>query len=314
MPESRPEGDRVAICIITFQRPVGLARLLLALEQLRFRRERPSVEIVVVDNDVEESARSVCERFEKLLRWPLRYRVQPIRGIPCARNMAVSMVSSRTDFVAFVDDDEVPEPVWLDELLWVRRKHAADLVAGPVIPWFEVAPPDWVKQGHFFERSRWSTGTPIFRAHTGNMLVRRHLLGGIRPFDERLALTGGSDSLLTRRLCRQGVRAVWADKAVVSEWVPMSRVNARWICERSFRTGANLTFIRKEFHALPRAWGATAAFSVVWVVAASLQVPQALLGEPARAIEGSRCLCRALGLVAGLLGVRFDEYKRVHGE
>ena len=46
-------------------------------------------------------------------------------------------------------------------------------------------------------------------------------------FDERMALSGGSDVELFRRFAAQGHSIVWADEAVVFEWVPRSRANAR---------------------------------------------------------------------------------------
>ena len=52
------------------------------------------------------------------------HRVEGRRGIPQARNAAVAVALERADFVAFIDDDEVPSPLWLAELLRLRAELA----------------------------------------------------------------------------------------------------------------------------------------------------------------------------------------------
>ena len=54
----------VTVCVATCQRPVGLARLLSSLEQLAVPAG-VELEIVVVDNDPERSARDVLARLQE---------------------------------------------------------------------------------------------------------------------------------------------------------------------------------------------------------------------------------------------------------
>jgi glycosyltransferase involved in cell wall biosynthesis len=64
--------------------------------------------------------------------WPLRYVVEPRRGLSFVRNRAISEArAARADFVAFLDDDEVATAPWLTELLRVQGRYAADVVTGP---------------------------------------------------------------------------------------------------------------------------------------------------------------------------------------
>jgi succinoglycan biosynthesis protein ExoM len=62
----------LAICIITFRRPAGLARLLDGLRAIE-RPEGAEVSVVVVDNDPEGSAAAVADAARIALAWPLRY-------------------------------------------------------------------------------------------------------------------------------------------------------------------------------------------------------------------------------------------------
>jgi succinoglycan biosynthesis protein ExoM len=123
---------RVAVCIGTFRRPEGLRRLLQALDALRFERlPRPDLVIVVVDNDPAGSARAVCDSIAPTVRYTIRYEIEATPGISHVRNRAARLARDQADLVAYLDDDEVPEPRWLEELLVVQQAHAADVVAGP---------------------------------------------------------------------------------------------------------------------------------------------------------------------------------------
>ncbi|MEO0842606.1 MAG: glycosyltransferase family 2 protein, partial [Cyanobacteria bacterium J06643_5] len=63
---------QVAICIITCKRYEGLKRLLNGLNQLEFKLcKTPSVEIIVVDNDEDGSARQLCQQMNLQIQWGL---------------------------------------------------------------------------------------------------------------------------------------------------------------------------------------------------------------------------------------------------
>src|SRR5262249_11538459 len=157
---------RIAICIGTFHRTELLRELLDSLSRLTFRHCRPpAIEVIVVDNDPDGSAREVCVNAERAL-W-LRYVVEPRRGIAHVRNRAVQE-AAQCDFIAFIDDDEVVSPQWLDELLWVRANYALDIVSGPVRPNFVGEIPDWVKTSECFNRAEFPTGTLQDRCSTSN--------------------------------------------------------------------------------------------------------------------------------------------------
>ena len=140
---------RVAICISTFRRQKLLRELLNGIGKLSFRKvSPPELAIVVVDTpDQTGSVQKVCETVS--LPWPIKYVVEPRRGLTYARNRAIAEAGS-VDFVAFIDDDEVPSPEWLDELLWAQAEFSADVVSGPVSPHYGPGVAGWIKAGGFF--------------------------------------------------------------------------------------------------------------------------------------------------------------------
>ena len=332
------------MCIITYKRPEGLKRLLEGLNKLAFNKcKAPELEVIVVDNDAAGSACKFCEETRLGSNWSLKYFIEPRRGIPYARNKAVACArEGHADFVAFIDDDEVPDLSWLDALLYVQRLYQADVVAGPVLPHFTVPVAPWVTQGKFFHRRRMPTGTPVEWAGTGNVLVRSEVfekMGEI--FDERLALSGGEDERFFRRVHYAGYKLMWADEALVYEWVPKSRTSVRWLLRRAYRSGnvysrfiaplgptgfdiepsiteqANLAMevIKRTTKQLLRLRRSLVIRRSVVVKPRSEVIVDIQLMVQLRRDRFVRRLLRVsygVGMLTGMVGIGYEEYRRTH--
>jgi glycosyltransferase involved in cell wall biosynthesis len=303
---------RVAVCVITYRRPVGLERLLDALDELAIDPVTTVVRIVVVDNDAAESARAVCLR--KRRAHPLEYAVEPRRGIPQARNAALVASSDWADCVAFIDDDEVPEPDWLSELILARARYAADVITGPSRPRFLAQPAAWIEHGGFFATADRQTGDRLDEAFTGNVLISKRVLDGIeRHFDERMSLSGGSDVEFFRRVTTAGYSIVWSGEAIVHECVPGSRLTLRWLLQRDFRFGAVTA-------RLERRGGLSAAAAIRMLLHGGWCLGKGLIGFPLAVVRGRAQAAWSLDLAAvgagrlwGLFGLEYREYDQVHG-
>jgi hypothetical protein len=223
--------------VVTFRRPTELARLLESLRGLDF--DCRGLRVVVVDNDPEQSARSVVDSARAACPFELDYGVEPVPGIAVARNRVVEM-SRGAEMLAFIDDDETADPQWLRELVKVQGRFGADLVAGPVLPEFCPTAPSWVVAGGFFDGPRRPTGSPFRFAPTSNLLIRLPTtmarLGEL--FDQRFGLSGGEDSHLCLRAHRAGLKMVWAEAAFTKEFFPRSRTSVAWMLERFYSAGS----------------------------------------------------------------------------
>lgn len=309
----------VAVCVATYRRPHGLERLLYGLDALMFTEGRePDLRLIVVDNDPEGTGARVCEDVGFRIRWPLLVEIEPRRGIPFARNRALALAADAAEFIAFIDDDEEPDPRWLDELLRVQAEFQADVVTGPVIPRFSEPPPAWLQEGRFFERRRIPTGTRVEYVATGNVLFRAKLPkeANIR-FNEAMALTGGSDTYFFLQMARAGASMVFANDAIVYEWVPPSRANAAWLLRRSFRFGNTLAIIDRELSGTLKAIFLRAAKGIGRIVLGLSSLPLAIISgrhAKAAAIKALQGVWRGAGMLAGLSGFRYEEYRQIHGE
>jgi GT2 family glycosyltransferase len=304
--------SRVAVCVATYARPDGLARLLDGLAALR---SDALVRVVVVDNDAAGPQRHACEARANSFALGLRYEVEPQRGITYARNRAVAVAGTDIDFIAMLDDDEVPEPGWLAALLRVQAEYDADIVAGPVIPYFPTDPSEWVRQGKFFDRPRYQTGHTLPHAHTHNVLARRAVFETTGRFDDRFALTGGEDLQFFRRARSLGARIVWADDASVEEWVPASRTNLGWLLRRAYRSGSTLGQVDRDHPDAMIARPARVVRGFGRMVQGVLLMPVALLAlrnRHVRLVRALQLIWRGAGMIAGVLGGRYEEYRVTH--
>ncbi len=298
-----PGVPRVAVCVSSYRRPQGLFALLGALDGLAFDAPAPDIFVVVVDNDASGSARPVCDNARSWLRHPLRYTLEKRRGIPSARNAAVAAALD-SDWLAFVDDDETPEPRWLEELLRVQREQAADVVTGPVVPRFVQKPPRWIVEGRIFAPEPLPEGTLLTTAYTNNVLVRTRELAALTSlFDERLT-PNGEDTELFGRLADGGARVVWAPGAVVHERVPAERARLGWVLRRAFHIGVAASRIARLRRPLPRAAPRALAHGVWCVSKGLLTASIALGGRTGEGARGLRLASFGLGRLFGLLRPR----------
>src|SRR5579872_5616053 len=71
-------------------------------------------EVLVVDNNSKDETREVVEEFCRRYPDRFRYLFEPQQGLSRARNAGVR--EARGDVLAFVDDDVMVEPAWLQNL------------------------------------------------------------------------------------------------------------------------------------------------------------------------------------------------------
>jgi GT2 family glycosyltransferase len=304
--------QRVAVCVATRCREAGLARALagIAKQNLSERDVGLRLRVIVVDNDAAGSAAAVCDRLRSGYPWPLLYTIEPRVGITFARNRAIEM-GKTDDFIAFLDDDEVPAENWISQLLFAQRQYGADVVFGPALTYFPEPVPQWAAEGPFFHKPRKPTGTICATGSTQNVLFSTRILEdpGLR-FAEKFALSGSEDYDFFQRVSRAGYRLVWADEAIVTEWYPQTRANLSWLLQRHFRYGSTEISLRAVESLPERALEAMTALGriVVGVTCAVMFIP---LGKR-YSINALRWVSFGLGLLYGLSGKQFREYRTVH--
>ena len=303
----------VAICIPTLKRLDGLRKLLDSIEKQIFPKlgSTPVIQICIVDNDPAASAKQVVDDWQEKLAFPIIYEVEKRPGIPFVRNKLVS-IARNAEFIVFIDDDEIATPTWLDELLSVQARFDADVVMGSLAPIYEESPPAWILKGDFHASNRFQDGLTTSSLLTGNVLLRSRLFSKLAiAFEEEMALTGGTDVLLGRHLRKHGVEFYWADNALVNEIVPAQRCRVKWLLLRRFR-GGSVRVLANRFAQDNNALADSLLFSFrIFIIGILKTATCAWKGKHA-AVKGIGYMVQSVGVIAGLFGSAYQEYKGAH--
>jgi glycosyltransferase involved in cell wall biosynthesis len=291
----------ICVCICTYKRARLLRRLLDALP-IQKQANRPfTMSCVVVDNDVTRSAEPVVQAFLAENQFDVTYECQPERNFSVVRNHAVEKSSG--DFIAFIDDDEVPVETWLAQLLETLHAHKCDAALGPVRPYYEDKAPRWLVKSGLCDRPALPTGTMLTwgQTRTGNVLLKRDIFfaGGIK-FDPAFR-TGGEDVDFFKRAQQAGRRFVWCEEAPAYELVPPERMRAAYYLRRALlQGGISLGYNLNSNRLIDRLKIAVKCSAAV--LAYTLALPFAYLTGSHRAIRLLVKLCHHLGRLSMLLG------------
>jgi GT2 family glycosyltransferase len=234
--------------------------------------------------------------------------------------MTLAAVPPGTDFVAMIDDDEVPDPDWLDQLLDAQTKSGADVVVGRTTPTFPAKTPGWVSASGFFPKPQNPDALgeldPDPPAATCNVLVRASLFDySAAPFDTALALSGGEDKLLFQSFKLSGYKFTWAANAQVSESIPAERANFAYMWRESYRRGCVKYLVKRRLKsrsALRSLWIAIrlSIRSLGRIARDLLRAILACFGQHGRDwVPHALNIADSLGTIAGVLQIPNRHYR-----
>ena len=233
--------------------------------------------------------------------------MEPRQNIAFARNKAIATAAG--DYVALIDDDELPDERWLLDLYQTIQRLTVDGVLAPVLPRFSQEPPSWVLKGRFFDRPAPATGHILRWTDTrsGNALLHRDVFDRSGDWFDPALGSGGEDRDFFKRKIAQGFVFAWTNEAAVYEWVPPMRWHRGFLLKRALLRGKMA--LRASDHVL------------LSVLKSTLAVPVYCLTLPVAALLGHHvvmhCLvrtCDHLGKLLAFLGLSPVEDKYVQAE
>jgi glycosyltransferase involved in cell wall biosynthesis len=185
------------------------AYLEVTLDSLRRQRTRTAHELLVVDDGATDPTPEVAQRFGARL---VRHGEQ--RSLNAARNSGIRAAAA--DLIAFVDDDVLVPPGWVDAVVEGAARHPdAEAFGGPIRARFEGRVP----------RGCGREDPPITTLDLGpsdveaemvwgaNFAVRRSAVERIGDFDETLDRGHGDEEEWLMRLRAAGGRIVYLAEA-----------------------------------------------------------------------------------------------------
>jgi glycogen(starch) synthase len=220
MKPSRPgsESDAyppLSIIINTDGRAAILGNTIESLRYLRY----PNLELVVVPGPTADGTRELLDRE---WRGAIKLGTCPTRNIAQSRNIGIELASG--EIIAFVDDDEIPEPEWLEDLVPRLQDHRVAVAGGWLI---DHTGKDYQARFDTVDRlgnanHSWERATPEFNFPLSfnvphamiNSAFRRAALVDVGGFDEEFEYLLDETDLMVRFVDR-GWRVVQTDRGFV---------------------------------------------------------------------------------------------------
>jgi GT2 family glycosyltransferase len=194
-----------SVCIITYRRISLLKQCLDCIAPGRQTLHSSLYEIVISDDCPDGSSRIFVEHLG-FARW-----IQgPNRGVAANRNNVA--MAAKGKWIVFVDDDELPEPDWLENFYVVAKSGNWDVLEGRVDP---TDYPDSL----LWYAPRVSSGGNFC---TANLAIRYQVLLQLGGFDERLRVSH-EDMELGYRINKADLRTKFIQNALVKH--PARRIS-----------------------------------------------------------------------------------------
>ena len=236
-----------SVIIPTFNRAATCA---VAVKSVLAQRANMAYEVIVVDNNSADDTRERIQRLCAQAPDKLRYLCEVMPGASAARNAGVA--AARGDIVAFMDDDAVADPEWLNALAETYHTHPDAWCVGgkivlalpePLPRWFERA--SSVLMSHLGHLDLGDGVLALPYPHDvfgGNFSVRRDVLDRVGLFDAAFGPADRSrieaeESELCWRIQAAGGAVYYCGYAIVTHLIPTDRVTKRYMRGRAVWSG-----------------------------------------------------------------------------
>jgi len=205
---------------------------------------------IFVDNGSTDNTQEIILDFQKNTRWKVQYILESRLGHSIALNRGCKRAEG--DFIAFTDDDAIPEVDWLTQINRVIDEFDADWVFGPVEPiWSGSGAPRWYGEETSGLLACFSHGKDEYisydmrKSFAGvNHCCKKSSLFSLALYDELLGLRGaatigGNDDDLYRRALASGCRLVYSPLVRVRHIISRDRLCERVHLKNAWNLGRN---------------------------------------------------------------------------
>lgn len=215
-----------------------------AQDFLKFEDE---VHLLIVDNDVEQSARAVFDDYSSgFSQERMHYLPAQPQGLVIARNAALDYAKALDAIVIFIDDDESPTDNWFAAFWGMHQEFPDDVIAGPVVPKFEAEPPSWCEDGTYWKRPTFEDSILLKKPTGDGNILYPHALVQDWRYSVRYNTSGAQDTHLLRRWIAKGGGLRWSERAAVTEVVPSGRLTFRYAQDRAYFSSLAYVWVDRE--------------------------------------------------------------------
>jgi glycosyltransferase involved in cell wall biosynthesis len=245
-----PAVVAIDIVICTYNRASSLDGVLSALSAQRVGRG-VSWSVLVVDNGSTDLTADVVEIHRLRHSVPgLRRVVESEQGLTPARRCGARETSA--PWIAFVDDDNLPEPRWLNSIAEAIRLHPhAGAIGGRVILDWERRPPNCFENfGYCFAEQDCDVACEMTTLVGAGMVVRREALAECGWLERPLIadrvgkrLISGGDIEIAQRIRGRGDALWYTPDAVLHHRISRGRISWRYLLRINYGLGVGKALV-----------------------------------------------------------------------
>jgi glycosyltransferase involved in cell wall biosynthesis len=240
-------NTQISAIICTHNRDTYLGA---AIDSLLVQNFADGFEVVVVDNGSRDRTYSVVEKRANNPR--LKYVFEPVIGLSVARNTGAQAANG--DILAYLDDDAVASPNWLQTLYSAYQNSPQLAIAGGKVTliWPDgTQPPRWLSSGLANNLGAYDLGeSVVYIDQPGltprglNYSIRRSFLVEIGGFDTHLGRVGkkllsNEELQMTEIALQKGWQVAYLPDAVVAHNVSPERLQRSWFFNRGWWQGVS---------------------------------------------------------------------------
>jgi glycosyltransferase involved in cell wall biosynthesis len=168
------------------------------------------------------------------------------RGASAARNTGVA--TARAELVAFLDDDAIASPLWLEALLTHFAEPNVIGVGGRLDALWAISRPrwfppefDWVVGASYLGMP--TSAKPVRNVWSNNMSIRREVFNMVGGFREDFGKVGARSRPEDTDLCIRAAAGhgngtwIFEPMGAADHWVPVERATLRYFAYRCFNEG-----------------------------------------------------------------------------
>lgn len=262
----------VSVILCTYNRCGSLASALKSVAASQFRSPT-EWEVLTVDNNSSDQTRAVAEEFCKNHPGRFRYIFEGQQGKSNALNRGIR--ESKGNILAFMDDDVVADPDWLENVTAPLKDSKWMGVGGRIVPPLDFSPPTWLALDGPYSMGgilalfdKGPQGSELCEAPIGtNMAFRKETFEKYGLFRPDLGPCPGSeirgeDIEFGRRLLKGGSRLWYEPSAIVHHAVADNRLQKEYFLRFLYDNGRALIrgkdpappvwFIPRLYFAIPK--------------------------------------------------------------
>lgn len=225
---------KISVVICTYNRCRFLGE---ALRSIFYQKlDKKYFDLIVVDNNSNDGTADLVNQYKK--DYPIKYYFEENQGLSYSRNRGVK--ESRTEYVAFLDDDAKADSYWLKNAWSIIKNKKPKIFGGPILPFYDSKKPNWFKDDY----GTMTIGNEERRLlrheylYGSNIFIQRKIFEAIGYFDINIGMKGikisvGEESELQERSHCNNIKIFYFPWLKVFHLVPKEKMRISYMLKRN---------------------------------------------------------------------------------